>query len=607
MSSADDFAEVLKRLPPDVAAQFQAVHDGSEVNAKVVAPAAAPVVTARASSQPSAEFTAALQGMAPDIAKQFMAMRDGTETNTAGNSYDSLGNGQIVPTGSPAAKAAQSPLSGMSGFQAALAGTGKLLSDMYTGSQQAGSKILSGIPGFAAVNTQANQDAQNARQNDAPLMATGAGKVGYISGGLPLSAVPGANTVTGAALLGSGLGAMTPTVGDESRLQNTALGGVLGIGGKALGDTLGNFVRPGATRVASGLTGAQQSALAGGQAIGMRVTPGQQTGSTALQQLEARLESQPWSSGPFSALKSGNQQALGSAVAQGIGETGSSLDATVLGNAADRLGKVFESVRNPNKTITVNPTDTKTAIDSIDQEVKGLLPGNASVRDNPLVSDLETMTSSGSINAKQLGQLSSKLGKAAYKQMSSPAGDRDWGQALYGVKDHVDDLVQKSLTAPEAAKYGAARGQYRNLMTLTSRNNIVNPSTGEVSGTALASKLQQADKSGFLYGNNQTPMYQAARFAQAFKPIVGNSGTATRTPNITSLTELPLGLASNLISRAYLSRPGSAAMRGLLQGAQTVPQLGGLLGNRFPQLQGLLQSPANAGTGAMLLPYLSQQ
>jgi hypothetical protein len=98
---------------------------------------------------------------------------------------------------------------------------------------------------------------------------------------------------------------------------------------------------------------------------------------------------------------------------------------------------------------------------------------------------------------------------------------------------HVDDLLGQSLSPSQAAEYAAARQQYRNLMLLTSRTNIVNPSTREVSGTALASKLQRADRSGFLFGKNQTPMYQAARFAQAFKPTVGNSGTATRSLNLT--------------------------------------------------------------------------
>lgn len=358
------------------------------------------------------------------------------------------------------------------------------------------------------------------------------------------------------------------------------------------------FQSPGAPSVLTGaqqaagtrsaLTDAQQAAATGGRALGMKLTPGQASGSKALQQLEARLESSPWTSGPFNAIKSGNQGALNRAAAQSIGEDTNTVDSTVLARANERLGETFENVRSPNHTIMFDPAGTKATLDSIDQEFEGLLPGDMSIRANKLVGQLNGLASNGHTTAQQLGQLSSKLGKAAFKQMSGPTGDRDLGQALYRVKDHVDDMLESSLTGQERAEYAAARGQYRNLMTLTSRGSIVNPSTGNVSGTALASKLQQADKPGFLYGRNQSPMYQAARFAQAFKPLVGDSGTATRSGGHAGLwsagllaealargaplehaigeAAIPFALraGSNLGTRAYLTQPGGALLRGAM-------------------------------------------
>jgi hypothetical protein len=362
----------------------------------------------------------------------------------------------------------------------------------------------------------------------------------------------------------------------------------------------------------SALTDAQQGAAAGGRAIGMKLTPGQASGSKALQQLEARMESSPWTSTPFNALKSGNQGALNHAAAQSIGEDGSTVDSTVLARANDRLGNTFESVRSPNHTIMFDPAGTQTALDGIDQEFSGLLPGDMPIRSNALVGQLDRLASQGHTTAQQLGQLSSKLGKAAFKQMTSPAGDRDLGQALYRVKDHADDVLESSLTGDERAEYAAARGQYRNLMTLTSRSTILNPSTGNVSGAALASKLQQADKSGFLFGGNQSPLYQGARFAQAFKPIVGDSGTATRSGGHAGLwsaglladamargaplthaigeAAIPFALraGSNLGARAYLTRPGAALARGAMAG---IPSRAA---------RSLMSNPA-------LLPLLTQQ
>jgi hypothetical protein len=331
--------------------------------------------------------------------------------------------------------------------------------------------------------------------------------------------------------------------------------------------------------------------------MGMRLTPGQASGSRALQQFEAKLESQPMTSGPFNSLKSANQRVLNGTAARAIGETGTAVDSETLERASERLGNVFDSVRTPDRIVIADPRATSRAIDAIDQSVEGLLPGNASIRDNKLVQNLETLTQQGGINGEQLGSLSSKLGRAAYKQMSGPNGDRDWGQALYAVKDHVDDLVQSTLSPEEARTYAAARTQYRNLMLLTSRTGIVNPSTGNVSGGALANKLQQADRNGFLFGQNQSDWYNAARFAQAFKPIVGDSGTATRSM-LNSPTDFLLSLPFNVATRAYLRTPAAAASavagapqafansgagtRGLLNPLAIPGAVGGLMGQKEP-------------------------
>jgi hypothetical protein len=290
----------------------------------------------------------------------------------------------------------------------------------------------------------------------------------------------------------------------------------------------------------------------------------------------------------LNALKGGNQEALNRVAAKAIGEDSPTVDASVLGRANDRLGQVFSSVRSASKVLQVDPKATQQVLEKIDSDFEGTLPGDMSITDNKLVSQLKGLTSDaqGIVNGQQLGQLSSKLGKSAYKQMSSPNGDRDLGKALYAVKDHVDDLVEQTLKGDEATQYATARQQYRALMQLISRVGTVNPSSGNVSGGALANYLQQTDRKGFLYGNNQSPLYQGARFAQAFKPIVGDSGTATRLPNLFNPLELAMGIPANLASRLYLSRPGGALVRsgatalktrGLLAGAARPAALGGLL------------------------------
>jgi hypothetical protein len=493
--------------------------------------------------------------------------------------------------------------------QNALIGSGKAFTDLGLGAQQMAADIANSISPqrFSAWKQSLQQQAADKRVIDAPIMKTGGGKVGDIGTGvltaLPLAAVPGANTYLGVSAIGAGLGALSPTTAQDSRLLNTGLGAALGAGGKVVGDKVGGWLASRLPQPPPALAGAQAQAAQQGQSLGMRLTPGQMTGSGPLQQVESKLESQPWTSGPFAALKGANQKVLNRATAQSIGEDTDKLDSTVLDAANERLGNVFQNARSSKTVLSVDPKQTSSVLDAIDSDARGLLPGNGSIRDNPLVSDLEGLTGQGTVNGQQLGSLSSKLGKAAYKQMTSPSGDRDWGDALYAVKGHVDDLLGQTLSPKDAAEYAAARQQYRNLMLLTSRTNIVNPSTGDVSGAALAGKLQQADRSGYLYGRNQTPMYQAARFAQAFKPMVGNSGTATRSVNFTDLAQLPLGLPMNIASRMYLSGIGRTAVPGTMGGANVLANAARAAGRVTGQ--GLQAVPP--GLGGLMGPYLTQQ
>lgn len=300
----------------------------------------------------------------------------------------------------------------------------------------------------------------------------------------------------------------------------------------------------------AGLSSSLQRVADRGRELGFRLTPGQATGSRALQQLEAKLESQPMTSGPFNTLKAGNARVLNRAAAAAIGETSDVLDDAVLSRAADRIGDVYDDIAD-DVARPIEPRGFVEFYSGIKDDVRGLVDG---FDNNPLVNDVARFAQDGTATGRQLQSLASKLGKAAYKNMSTPSGDRDMGIALYRVKDYVDDLLAQGLSPERSTAFNEARGQYRNLMLLTQRTGVVNPSTGNVSGRSLANVLQSKDKRGYLYGANQTPMYDAARFAQGFPPIVGDSGTATRMP-LQGLTDLVMRVPMNVATRAYTSSP----------------------------------------------------
>jgi len=103
--------------------------------------------------------------------------------------------------------------------------------------------------GLQAIQKEIN----DSRRLDAPLMDTTEGTLGNIGGNvamtLPTLAMPGANTYTGSALMGSVMGALQPTAKGESRGLNTVAGATGGLAGYGLGASLGKVAKAAAGKV----------------------------------------------------------------------------------------------------------------------------------------------------------------------------------------------------------------------------------------------------------------------------------------------------------------------------------------------------------------------
>jgi hypothetical protein len=120
------------------------------------------------------------------------------------------------------------PISG--GVQNFLAGAGKAPMDLLRGTGQ-----LLGL--------ESRKDVADSRAVDAPLMATGAGKVGNLTGNvatmLPTAFIPWANTLAGAGAIGAVSGLLQPSTGTGETATNVGLGGALGPAGILAGRAVG--------------------------------------------------------------------------------------------------------------------------------------------------------------------------------------------------------------------------------------------------------------------------------------------------------------------------------------------------------------------------------
>ena len=331
----------------------------------------------------------------------------------------------------------------------------------------------------------------------------------------------------------------------------------------------------------AGLTAAQQAILGRGKEMGFRTTPGQETGSRSLQQMEARMQSSPFTSGPFNTLTDANQKILNQATAKGIGVDATELSNPILFKAQRQISDVYNKVGTP-EVRKLDGNTIQNGIELVDNAFEGLT--TQPFKSNIFVKQLQDLAAKGEATGNQLQTLSSKIGKRAKNEMTTAMGDRELGSALFQIKEMVDDALAQGLSAAEKAEFQAARTYYRNLMTIRSNQGVVNPSTGNVSGLNLASALTRKDPQGFVFGSNQTPMYEAARFAQAFKPIVGDSGTATRSMEVSPLSMM-LAAPTNIAARAYTAQPtanlASRMQTGVAPG--TDPATQEFLRKMFPQ------------------------
>lgn len=499
------------------------------------------------------------------------------------------------------------------------------------------------------INRQAEQEYQQQwRQGQ---MKAGELDVGRAIGGALGTAVPATRAVQAANLLTAPVraGAVSGAVGgalqpvekpEDSFLEQKATqigaGGVLGAGGGYLGDRLtqilfGRGAPSAATQAATGggagsaqatisatptaqvtgggvnlapvtpeagaaLTAAQRAILERGKALGFKTTPAQETGSRSLLQMEARLESSPFTSGPFNTIKAENQQVLNRATAKAIGVESDELSNPVLAQAQRQISDVYKRVATP-EARKLDQMTIFNGIDLIDNAFEGLT--TQPLKSNIFVKQLQDLAAKGQASGEQLQALSSKIGRRAKNEMTTASGDRELGNALFQIKEMVDDALASGLSKAEQEAFAQARNNYRNLMTIRTASGVVNPSSGNVSGLNLASALTRKDPQGFVFGQNQTPMYEAARFAQAFRPIVGDSGTATRSMEYSPLNVL-LSMPTNLAARAYTSAPVTSMATRVSGGQGMMPNA--LQQQQVQALRQALPITGGIGLGGLLGP-----
>lgn len=449
-----------------------------------------------------------------------------------------------------------------------------------------GKALVDTVRGVKGLFTDNGAEVAESRRLDAPLMETGSGIAGNVTGNLAALLAPGGavkglgalagsarlsgagsalmapQSIKGAAALGLGAGAIQPAVDSGERLQNAGLGALAGGGGQAAFKGLAGIVSP---QVAPGVKALMRE--------GVTPTPGQLLGGGAAR-FEEGLTSAPIIGDSIKAAKTRavvdvNRAAYNRALTP-IGEK---LPDGMIGNEAveyvgEKLGERYTALM-PKLTTQM---DGK-FIDEI-QSLRNLMgsgsidPAKAQQFENILNNQVlvKFKGDTPTLTGQTLKEIESDLGQLASQYKSSPDPDqRSLGNAIREVQEILRRNVTRS-NPQSAEELKAINKGYANFKRVQRAASSVAAEDGVFSPAQLHNAVKaldrSKDKARFSEGN--ALMQDLSRPA---KTVLGSkvpdSGTPFRMASLLTLANPKVAGAATLGTPFY-TETGQKALAALL-------------------------------------------
>lgn len=319
---------------------------------------------------------------------------------------------------------------------------------------------------------------------------------------------------------------------------------------------------------------------------GVELTAGQRTGSKGLQYLESE------SGAPARTAVERQKEQFTSAVLRRAGENAPRATPEVIDGAFTRLGNDFDGLAARNTL----QGDQRMVHDLTRtwREYTSLVPETmrAPVVENVLQDITNAVhNQAGTISGEAYGALRSRLDRMA----RASARDPQLSDALYGVRNALDNAMERSLARSNPADLGAwreARRQYRNLIPIAKA--VEGGGEDMAAGLLSPAKMRQttvSSQGGRNYARGQGEFADMVRAGNETMTPLPNSGTAPR-----------------LAAQALLSAPGAAV--GYEQGGAGGAGIGAVLGalaGRYAGGRALMSRPMQAylGNQAIAAPNAS--
>lgn len=448
---------------------------------------------------------------------------------------------------------ARDPTQGMGTAGKFVAGYGK-----------AGADLARGVGQRLGLVDQSTVD--EAKRLDAPLMNSKAGAAGHFVGtvadSLPVAAIPGANSVAGAAAVGAGLGAIQPTATDDSSkvlgigvgspvVANALSGGGLGAagvaGGRLLGAGVNKLVSANAERQAA--NAGRSAAVQGARDAGYVLPPTDINPSplnSITEGLSGKIKTQQ-------AASFKNQPVTNSLAAKSLGlPENTVITPDVLNDIRKGAGQAYEAVKGTGQVAT-DDAYTK-ALDAITSKYQGAaqsFPGLAKNDIPDMVSALRQPSFDAAHAVDAIGLLRESADKAFR------AGDTGLGKASKDAAAALENQLGRHLeaTGQDPALVDAFKNARQTIAKTYSVQGALNSANGDVSAKALAAQLKKGKP---LSGELKTVADIGTAFPESTQAL-------TRNPNALSPLDYLAAIANS--KNSLMTGVNTLAVRPLMRGA----------------------------------------
>jgi len=408
-----------------------------------------------------------------------------------------------------------------------------------------------------------------------PAMARGGAGLGRVALG---SAADGA-------IYGAGYGAGSANGDIKDRLAGAIMGaGIGGATGAVLPAVTAGASKAARTAVTPFRTSPERVAAADTlRAEGVPVTAGQLTGSRGLRFSESELGGRKAAN-----IMDEQADAFTSAVLRRAGIDSNRATPEVLDNAFTSIGQRFDDLAASNSLTPDQPmmAELRTVFNEYGQTVPESM--RAPIVEN-LTRDIVAAARRGPISGASYQNLTSRIAKAA-RGASNP----DLKGALYGIREALDNAMERSIATNNPAQAGAwrqAREQYRNLLAI--EQAATRAGEGAAEGIISPANIRNAavNQGRRAYARGQGDFADLARSGSMLLSPLPDSGTAGR------LKAQNLAALGPMVGGAIVGGGAGAYQQGDMTGALVGAGLGAM-------------APRAAGSALMSRPvqrYLSNQ